>query len=380
MKLLVLLSDAFGGRGGIAKFNRDLLRTVCAHGAFSQVIALPRLLSESPGVMPDNLDFDTESARGLRQYLGRTARSLGASGVRGVVVGHINLLPLGALAAWRFDAPLLLMIHGIEAWEKHPRVSVRRSLRAIDAVVAVSEFTKRRFLHWADVDENRVAVIPNCVDLSQFTPGPKRHALLQRYEVQDRTILLTVGRLSSGERYKGIDTVIELLPRLCRAIPRLCYLIVGDGDDRPRLQHVVNQLGLSDRVRFAGYVPENEKADYYRLADAFVMPGTGEGFGLVYLEAMACGIPVVASSADASCEAVLGGALGEVVNPRDRDDVEAGILRALRRPVGLVPTGLQQFSTAAFEGRWRSAIDDVFCRRTHITTERRESALTTMEA
>jgi phosphatidylinositol alpha-1,6-mannosyltransferase len=139
-------------------------------------------------------------------------------------------------------------------------------------------------------------------------------------------------------------------------------------------------MGLGDRVRFAGYVPEAEKADHYRLADAFVMPGTGEGFGLVYLEAMACGVPVVASSADASSEAVLGGVLGEVVNPHDQRDVEAGILRALSRPIGTVPTGLERFSTAAFQRRWHDAIDDVFCRRTRISTERHTRALNSMQA
>ena len=107
---------------------------------------------------------------------------------------------------------------------------------------------------------------------------------------------------------------------------------------------------------FAGYVPEAEKADHYRLADAFAMPGRGEGFGIVYLEALACGVPVVASSADASQEAVLGGALGSVVDPDDPASVVSGIRDALARPEG-VPPGLDHFSQAHFAERWHAVLD-----------------------
>jgi glycosyltransferase involved in cell wall biosynthesis len=110
-------------------------------------------------------------------------------------------------------------------------------------------------------------------------------------------------------------------------------------------------------VVFAGYVPEEEKADHYRLADAFVMPGRTEGFGIVYLEAMACGIPVVASSEDASQEAVCGGELGQVVEPDNLDSVKTGILSALREPSG-VPDGLDYFSVDRFTERWHRAISN----------------------
>ena len=124
----------------------------------------------------------------------------------------------------------------------------------------------------------------------------------------------------------------------------MSYLICGDGDDRPRLEAKVRALDLDDRVCFAGYVPEEDKADHYRLADAFVMPGYGEGFGIVYLEALACGVPVVASQADASQEAVRDGLLGAIVDPRDPDDVLAGIRDALSRRGAGVPKGLAYFS------------------------------------
>jgi len=169
---------------------------------------------------------------------------------------------------------------------------------------------------------------------------------------------MTLGRLSSEEQYKGHDEILEVLSDLADEIPDVSYLVCGDGDDRPRLERKAEQLGVADRTVFAGYVPEEEKEDHYRLADAFVMPGRGEGFGIVYLEAMACGVPVVASSADASREAVHDGQLGVVVDPDDSTDLRQGIHRALDAERG-VPDGLEHFSFDAFEERWHQCFANV---------------------
>jgi glycosyltransferase involved in cell wall biosynthesis len=95
-------------------------------------------------------------------------------------------------------------------------------------------------------------------------------------------------------------------------------------------------------VLFTGRIPESEKVDHYRLADAFVMPGWGEGFGIAYLEAMGCGVPVVASKLDASQEAVRNGDLGIVVNPKEPGEILRGILAALKRDRQVVPRGLER--------------------------------------
>jgi glycosyltransferase involved in cell wall biosynthesis len=132
-------------------------------------------------------------------------------------------------------------------------------------------------------------------------------------------------------------------------------LVAGDGDDKQRLERKAAALGLSRRVVFAGRVPEAEKADHYRLADVFVMPGRQEGFGFVFLEAMASGIPVVASKLDGSREAVLYGELGELADPDDREALKAAICRALRRP-RQVPDGLASFSYDKFRERLQNII------------------------
>src|SRR5438093_1943553 len=122
-----------------------------------------------------------------------------------------------------------------------------------------------------------------------------------------------------------------------------------------RLESKAVSLGIGRHVLFIGYVPEEEKADYYRVADAFVMPGHGEGFGIVYLEAMACGIPVVASKADASREAVLDGQLGVLADPSNPQEIRAAIKEALSRP-HILQKDLEYFSFDRFVDRWHALL------------------------
>jgi glycosyltransferase involved in cell wall biosynthesis len=225
--------------------------------------------------------------------------------------------------------------------------------------VTVSDVTRQRYARRVGLQPENGVVVPNSVDTSAYGDGSKRKDLLDRYGLANRTVLMTLARLDPGERYKGVDEVMEALPTLTDTHPDIAYLICGSGGDRERLEAKAGALGVSDRVVFAGYVPEEEKADHYRLADAFVMPGWGEGFGIVYLEALACGVPVVASSADASQEAVRNGELGVVVDPHDPTSVVEGIRDALARPKG-VPQGLDTFSHERFAERWRAVAERAF--------------------
>jgi glycosyltransferase involved in cell wall biosynthesis len=366
MNVLFLCTDAFGGRGGIAQFNRDFCHALTAEPLDADMTVFPRVAPvEDLGNLPNGLTYQTDAAGSKLSYAFNVIR--GTFNVQrptfdAVFCGHINLLPVAAFAAWLQNAPLWLIIHGIDAWEPPNSVLAQLSLRAVDRFVSVSQHTLDRFVDWAPLTADEGHVIPDCIDPEPYDPGPKPSELLTRYGLHGQTVLLTLSRLSSAEQYKGHDEVLEALPELLNETPDLCYLICGDGDDRPRLEAKAHRLGLGDHVLFAGYVPEEEKADHYRLADAFVMPGRGEGFGIVYLEAMACGIPVVASSADASQEAVRHGELGIVVDPDNSPELEEAILRALKNDRG-VPEGLDFFSLQQFVRRWQSHL------RAHFSAE-----------
>ncbi len=355
-------TDAFGAKWGIAEYNRNFLTALCNDPRCSEVVVVPRHAPDDPGALPAKLRFVTSSLNGKFNY----ARAAFRESVFGrkfdlVMCGHINLLPFAWLASRRHGAKLVLVIHGIDAWQPHRSALINALVKQINVVISVSALSLDRFLNWAIPTRERQSVstiiIPNTIDLTRYTPGAKPQALLDRYDLAGNKVLLTMGRLAAHERYKGVDEVLESLPGLLQKVPELVYLIVGDGNDRQRLEEKAAQLGLADRVRFAGYVPNEEKQAHYRLADAYVMPSQGEGFGIVFLEAMASGIPVVASKLDGGREAVREGLLGVLVDPTNSKELEQGILSALSQSCGIVPRGLEYFSLNHFQDRVHQLLD-----------------------
>jgi glycosyltransferase involved in cell wall biosynthesis len=270
-----------------------------------------------------------------------------------LIVGHINLVPLGALIALLKRVPSLLIVYGADAWTPHRNVLVKPGIARFTTIAGISQLTLTRFAGWVGADTSRHRHLPCSVDLCTYTPGPKPTYLAEQLGLKDRTVLMTLGRLDSRERFKGFDEIIEVLPTLATHVPNISYLICGDGTDRDRLERKVRTLGLCDRVVFAGFVPEEQKPDYYRLADAYVMPSRAEGFGIVFLEALACGLPVMGSIADGGREALLDGALGCLVDPCNQIDVVRGVLETLSRSKGKLHEGLAQYSREAFEQRTR---------------------------
>jgi glycosyltransferase involved in cell wall biosynthesis len=169
---------------------------------------------------------------------------------------------------------------------------------------------------------------------------------------------MTAGRLASTERFKGFDEVILAMPRLLAHFPALKYLIVGDGSDRARLNALVESLGLAAHVVFTGRISEAEKVAHYNLADAYVMPSIGEGFGIVLIEAAACGVPVVGSQEDGSQEALLAGRLGRLVDPRDPDALVQAIAETLEAPAPGRNPLIEHFSEGRFQERVATWLDE----------------------
>jgi phosphatidylinositol alpha-1,6-mannosyltransferase len=235
----------------------------------------------------------------------------------------------------------------------------RRALAEADAIVAVSRFTREALETTMGVPPGKIALISNGVDLQRFVPRPRRADLMARYGLAGRRVLLTVGRLYAR---KGMDRVIESLPTVLRVLPDVRYLLVGDGTYRAELEQLAVACGVREAVVFAGAVPDAELIDHYALADAFIMAnrempdGDTEGFGLVFLEANACAIPVIAGKAGGSVDAVTDLVNGLVVDGDQTAQIAAAILRlfqddALRER--LVQTG----NTVAARSGWDSRVE-----------------------
>lgn len=350
MKVLLLCTDAYGGHGGIALFNRELTAALVAREDVTEVVVVPRVIRNMPEGIPPKVRFVFTAARGNLAY----AKAIGGlfrERFDAIICGHVNLLPV----ACSLGRPLLV-VHGIEAWQPLRNPVRRRLLHRSRAIVAVSAVTRDRLLAWSGY-KGPTYVLPNAVHLEQFGIRPKRDDLVKRYGLAGKRVLLTVGRLAGEERSKGFDEVIEVLPQLPEDV---VYMIAGGGHDMPRLRDKATALGVGNRVVFTGLFPESEKPDLYNLADVYVMPSRGEGFGFVFLEALASGLPVIGSKTDGGAEALLGGELGTLVDPSNGGELRDAIVALLGNTTRHVPDKLAHFSFEKFVERVSAIVDVSF--------------------
>ncbi len=236
---------------------------------------------------------------------------------------------------------VFIYVHGEEITTSEGYdINARRrqsAIRAADGIVVVSDFTKRAVQTLAGSLCPPIALINNGVDLSFFHPLGKDPQLLSRYQVENAFVFVTVCRLVQK---KGVDMALRAFQRISRQYPDCRYLIVGSGEYEQTLKELAAELGVDSTVRFAGEVAEEELAAHYCLGDVFVMPnrrmpnGDTEGFGLVFLEANACGLPVIAGRDGGSPDAVRNGQNGLVVDGASVDEIE-NAMRMLREDAGL---------------------------------------------
>jgi glycosyltransferase involved in cell wall biosynthesis len=273
------------------------------------------------------------------------------------ILTHLHFAPAARTLRAVMGLRYWVAAHGVEAWGKKSAL-LRGALAGAEKILPVSTYTTRRLLETTRLDVARFHLLPNAVDGELFYPGDKPAHLLHRYKLEKKhRILFSLARLDAGERYKGCDLVLDALPKLLETIPEVHYLLAGDGDDAARLRARIGQLGLERYVTLTGFLPEREVREHYQLCDAFVMPSRGEGFGVVFLEALACGRPVVAGNEDGSGEALLGGELGTLVNPHDPPALADTLVWILRGkspphpPDELRRRVIEEFGVAAFRKR-----------------------------
>lgn len=356
MRVLFLTTDAFGGHGGVSKYNIDLLTALCSYPNCHEVVAIPRKAPGEYGTLPKKLNYHMVGESKFDYIKSVINLVVKDHKFDLIVCAHLNLLPVACLCNLLIRAPLLQILYGIDAWTRTDRWTVNLLASRADRYISISQITKNKFASWSKVDKDKIDLLSNAIDIEKYGPGPKPKYLIDRYGLQGKTVIMTLGRMAAEEKAKGFDQILEIMPDLVKRFPSLVYLMVGDGSDRPRLGEKAKDLGLKDKVVFTGLVPETEKADHYRLADAYVMPSRLEGFGFVFLEALACGIPVVASKIDGGREALLDGKLGGLADPADPQDILQKILEALKPPKGYVPVELEYFSFKNFEQRCHQII------------------------
>ncbi|AFY81157.1 glycosyltransferase [Oscillatoria acuminata] len=329
--------EIFSREGGIQSYVKDILTVYGDWASREGRVAEVLLLRDGP-----DCENPLEGNPGLRfQYLktlppmwgrvklaGVLANRLVLQRPRRVFCGHINLVPLVQVLCQPLGIPYTVLTYGKEVWEPLPKMA-QGGLQRASELWTISRYSRDRACAANGLQPSRFELLPCAVDERLFTPGPKPPELIERYGLAGCKVLMTVARLWSGDIYKGVDVTIRALPEIAQAQPDVKYLVIGRGDDQPRLQGLAQELGVSDRVVFAGFVPTEELALHYRVADAYIMPSQ-EGFGIVYLEAMACGKPVLSGDADGSADPLQDGKLGWQVPHRDPQAVAAACIEILQ--------------------------------------------------
>ncbi|HSN07806.1 MAG TPA: glycosyltransferase family 4 protein, partial [Hanamia sp.] len=304
---------------------------------------------------------------GIKRY--RFTQKAVFRGIRNdvIILSHINLLPVGYLIKlFSPKTKLVLIAHGIEAWKAFKGLQ-KIMLFSCDRILAVSRYTKEVIIALNHFPSEKIQVLNNCLDpyLEKPIQKEKDNNLLERYHLQkEDTVLMTLTRLAARERYKGYDIVIESLRELRKKSPGLKYLIIGRYDDKEkhRLDKLIRNAGLQQQVIFTGFVPDEELADHFNLADIYIMPSEKEGFGIVFIEAMYYNKPVIAGNKDGSTDALLDGRLGLLVNPESLEDISKSIKSIICNKSHYLPDRqllMDHFSFKVYKEKWRGVLEEL---------------------
>ena len=332
------LSPGLFDKGGIARYGRYQIQAV-RKGFGTDAVRPFSLVGRAEGDLEGHLEvaWQGSSRPTLRSRAGMVVAALRAARrfrPDVVLTGHVNLGPLGAWAARLAGGRLVQTVYGIEIWSglSAPRVrGLRRAHRVIADCHNTADMAVRLGLR-----RERPDVVWDCVDLERYRPGRASPEVLRAYGIDRnaRFRILFLGRISADARYKGTDRLLRMLARL--PADRFEAVFAGKGDDVPFLKSLAGELGIEDRVRFAGAIHEDHMADVYRSADAFYLtsesgPGKGEGLPLTPIEAMACGVPVLVGDQDGSRE-ILDGGGGWTGSPLDLEGQAAYLLALASDP------------------------------------------------
>ncbi len=249
-----------------------------------------------------------------------------------VVAGYPDLGPLGPFAkALAPKTKTVVIAHGVEVWQPLPLLK-RLALRRADLVLTPTKNTANYVANEQGVSRDRIRVLPWALDpdFAALVPSVSGAALPLGFPAG--RVILTVGRWSAGERYKGVDTLIVALACLLPRWPDLQLVVAGVGEDLTWFQQIADECDVRGHVHFLKGLSYSELAACYSKCEIFAMPSRGEGFGLVYLEAMAFGKPVIGGIHGGAPEVISDGKTGYLVRHGDANHLATSLQTLLANP------------------------------------------------
>lgn len=335
-KTLFLTLRTFSATGGIEKVCRIMGKALYEESIKNNSTVHICSMYDRQQDAFNNLYFPAENFRGfgINKLLFIKEMVQAGSKVEIVILSHINLLLIGwFIKRVSPSTQIILLAHGIEIWYPISRAR-RKMLLSCDRVLAVSSHTRDKIIEVHGLAKEKCGVLNNCLDPFLPLPSrPKKQAeLLTKYGFRENDqVLMTLTRMSSRERYKGYDKVIEAIGLLTQSYPRLKYLLAGtyDVEEKEFAEQLIRKMGLQANIVMPGYIEDRELEDHFGISDMYVMPSRKEGFGIVFIEAMYYALPVIAGNEDGSVDALLHGVLGQLVSPDDPEALARAILNVL---------------------------------------------------
>jgi len=334
-RIIGLFPELFGV-GGVQEASRLTAAAIMASAQGHNWSVDFLSLNDAPGPHTLGVGGQTIAFRGfgrakIRFVLAglRAGRSISSETASIIVATHPNLAVPAMLIRVKFPRFRTVVIsHGIEVWKPLSGFR-RRALASADAVLGPSSDTGQKLIEVQGIAEGKIHKLAWPISPAFLCLADASTPLIAPAAFPSGTVVLTVGRWVAAERYKGLDDLIRTIAKIRTEIPNLNLVAVGSGDDLPRLRTVAGDSGVGDRVHFLENLSREELAACYSRADVFALPSTGEGFGLVFLEAMAFSKPVIAAASAGAKDVVEDGVTGLLVPPGDQATLSHALVRLL---------------------------------------------------
>jgi phosphatidyl-myo-inositol dimannoside synthase len=338
-RIILYTLQTFSTTGGIQKMSRTLAHSLSLLAKRNNWdFTLWSAYDSMEDLMPQYLPTENFRAFGINR-VGLVLQTIrAASEPNIVIISHINLAVIGLLIKTSNPkCKVWLIAHGIEVWRPLSWLK-NRFLKRCDKIICVSNYTKQQMINRHHIDPTICTVLNNAVDPFMQLPVhfSKPDRLLKRYHLTPQDpVIFTLTRLAVTEQYKGHDQVIKVISKLKSRFPRIKYILSGQYDDKEeiRIKKLITEYNVEEQVILTGFIEESELSDYFLLADLFVLPSKKEGFGIVFIEALACGLPVICGNSDGSIDAIRNGELGTAINTDNLEELETSIAGYLVKPL-----------------------------------------------
>ncbi len=330
--------SAFSGIGGLEKFNKAFIKALSSN--FAQCDIYVSSLSDT--LINKKYTDSPVCFQGFKgnklAFLFCEVKALFKTDL--LIVGHLNL----AIIAYLFKLvnpkkKLIINTHGIDIWNNVSWIK-KQAIKQADKIITVSLFSKKKIIQLYKIPEDKIAILHNTIDPFFQFPNTfnKNDNWLNYYQISPSDkVIVTIARLSYNEGYKGYDTIIQLIPEIIKDLPNIKYLIIGKYDELEvkRIKKIIPESLFNKHIILTGFVPDKDLVAHIQLGDIFAMPSKGEGFGIVFIEAMACGVPALAGNIDGSTDALLHGKIGVLVNPLSNIEIKQALVNILQNNVDL---------------------------------------------